>query len=98
MEIIKLRLIWYVILIILFVPLSVAYSVAPPNHTVHQHISKEAISIWSEIPAEIQNHGATPINQNMPGIISCDTCGYQAGDDIITASGEEDFYVTEAFE
>ncbi|MBI3037337.1 VCBS repeat-containing protein [Candidatus Woesearchaeota archaeon] len=60
-----------------------AFSPDPPTN-VHQYITNESGVIWPLIPFEIKSHLFNPLNK------SIDDEDYDAGDDIILGSGEED--------
>src|SRR3989344_3082036 len=66
-----LSLIVVLTLFILILDDSYAYDATPPDRTVHQHITKEAVEVWQLIPYEIKNHTGNQVNEPL------DTIGYQ---------------------
>ncbi len=74
------------ILILLYVPCALSFDMDPPDKTVHQHISNESKLVWNLVTPEIENHLTNPIDST--AIDS--NYDPQLGDDVITASAEED--------
>src|SRR3989338_2745849 len=87
-------LIILILTIILISPISLSYSMDPPDETVHQHITNESKLIWKLLPSEIKIHILNPIIASLDFPI---VAGYESGDDIVTGSGEEDLVASTWF-
>ena len=79
--------------ILILIPNTLAYHVGSGSE-VHQHLTKEAVEVWPLIPVEIKEHSGKPISTNIMDSSAFDSLSYDAGDDIIDGSGEEDVPVT----
>ena len=45
----------YAIIFIIVINLSIAYTVDPPDETVHQHITNESQKVWKLISSNFKN-------------------------------------------
>lgn len=97
----KKRILYFILIVALIlslVQLSVAYKQDPDEDTpVHQHITKEALEVWSQIPYEIKDHASNSIYTDLASN-KITKVKYSSGKDIITGSGEEDVPIYEAFQ